>query len=421
MITASLSRAYKLRGPLAALALAVALYGFFALNTGRIPGTGGPGWDGGWYAQMAVTFDPLRWGQLPPVRDVLNRRFLPAAVAHYVSADPVQGFIVLNFVSLLVGVLAFYGIARIHFLPTPWALFAISLWLVVYPILRFWVYYPILTDAIGQALLLASIWAVIARRYFLYAIAGCLLLATRENGIVVTAFFAIFHLNPWNPWREKRWALIERVMRLAACNAPLIGVTVLISLFPPYPAADHYDQIGSIGLYARELLASQERQIRLAMAVLNVLGLIPYGLLIAAVSTRLSEIYVSLRANLHWLWYLALHLVLAPLAQPNDPERTLILLVPPLALAATCGFRQLRLGSITWVVMPIVVVAHAVLTQAFSPLWTIDDYMQLGTGFRTFASVEALLRRDASLALIAFIVVGVLRMTKRRSMATTSL
>lgn len=389
-----------LKGVFATLAVTLALYVLFATTMGRIQVNGGEGFDGATYSFMTQRFDPRHWGQLPPVTDVLNRRVLPPAMAHYLDANPIAAFIKLDALAIFAGALAFYGILRFYAIPTGWSLLALAMWLVTYPGLRFWIFYPVLTDASGNALLLGTIWAVLTRRYWIYMILAAALMATRENGTVIFAFFIIFQFNPWNKGRDKTALSPGTLSKFVACNIPAVFVVLFIHYFPPFPAAGHYDQIGSIPLYARQLVGSPERQARTIMAYLNVFGLIPYTLWWGLVAFGATRIFAVLRANLHWLFYVLLHLILAPLAQPDDPERTLLLAVPPLALAAVQCLRTLPLPRLAAPAALLFLTIHAYLVSAFAPLHNLDQYMALGTGSRPWDSVMTHLKKHAVLGVL---------------------
>lgn len=386
------TKIWSSRGALAALAIGAALYMFFAATTSRIPGYGA---DGQSYAAMAKAFSLTQLGHLPAVLGPHNLRYLPCAIAHYIHPDPIIAFTILNIVAIVGVVLAYYGILRFYGLPIKWTLLAIVLYLVSWPALRWWVYYPVLTDQLGSALVLATIWATLTRRYLLYSLFAAALMATRETGIILLVFFALFHSNPWNSHRDKEGHPFARVVRLAAWNLFPLLVYFQVRFFPVFPSSNNFDML----LYAKTVmnatLASPEKQYQMLLAVLNGLGVLPYVLIWGVFYFGLRRIVSILRANVHWIWYVIINFIFAPLSR-TDHERFLIGAVPVLVLACAQILRKLPTGpKLSSAIIIALVFSHAYLAHALGPL---PDYFQLLGSVMSAHNADALVRTHLLLA-----------------------
>lgn len=378
------------RGVWGAIAVGVALYVFFALTTSRIPGYGFR--DGKAYAKMALAFDPAHLDRLPAVIAPANTRYLPSAIAHYLHPDPTTAFTRLNAVAILLIVLACYGILRFYGLSVWWSLVGLALYLVAWPGLRFWIYYPILTDQLGTALLLSALWAVLHQRHLLYTVTTAALMATRESGAVVVLFFLLFHANPWNPHRDLQGSTSHRWLRLAAWNLLPLAVLLDARCHPFFPQSNTYNMTAAVLVAVMGTNLSAQKQLQCVVALLSVFGVIPYVLWLTLLNHGLRRAIVGLRAHWHWVVYVLTAILLAPLSW-TDQERFLILAVPPLMVALAWQL-QARWPVQGWasVGAVLLVVVHASLTQAFKPLQTFAAYEDFWSSVMSDVTAQRLLR-----------------------------
>jgi hypothetical protein len=359
-------------GIIAALAVGAVLYIFFAATTPIIPG--GAGYDGQFYAAMAKDFSVAQLGHLPALKGPYNTRYLPCVIAHYIHPDPLTAFTILNIVAIVGIILAYYGILRFYGLPIKWTLVAIVVYLVGWPALRWWIYYPILTDPLGTTLFLTTIWTILTRRYLPYSLFAAALLATRENGSILFVFFALFHLNPWNQDRDKEGHPLVRIARLAAWNLFPLLVYLQVRLFPLFPQSNDFDMVKYAKAAMADTLTSPEKLYQMLLAILNGFGVLPYVLIWGIFYFGWRRSLLILRANLHWVWYVLVNIIFAAMSW-TDQERFLTAAVPVFVLACVQIFRELPTGpKLTLAIITALAVWHAYLLHAFGPL---GEYIQL--------------------------------------------
>ena len=397
-------------GWMLAIGIAAILYGIFAMTTGRIVGNGG---DGISYAHMARAFDPTRLPEMPPIDGTHNRRYLPSVLAHYVHREPTIAFTILNVPAILGTVIAFYGMLRFYALPVNWALLGLTWYLVTWPGLRFWIYYPVLTDQLATALMLGGLWAILTRRHPLYMLLASALMATRENGGLLLLFFALFHANRRNPNREPGAPSGVRTRRLAAWSVPPLLVLVQAQFWPLFPAAD-YSSMGFAALRAglRDLLTSSGYKVRLLAGALNSFGAIPYVLAASAPRLDAGRVVRVARANIHWVAYIVAS-VLPVLLFNSDHERHFLPIVPPLLIVVMLCLRAVKPPPLRWALAGALTTAHAYLANAFAPLVTNADYGRLWG----FVASESILRRHLVVAVIAAGAVFMVALTRTRGWA----
>lgn len=388
-----------------AVVMAVTLYAFFALTTGRVAGYGG---DGISYARMARAFDPTRLAAMPPIDGTHHKRYLPSVLAHYIHPEPTIAFTILNVPAVLGTVLACYGIFRFHGLPVGWALLGLSWYLVTWPGLRFWIYYPVLTDQLATALTLGSIWAILTRHHALYMLLAAALMATRENGAVLFLFFALFQASPWNPDRDRAGPPLLRAGRLAAWNLVPLLVFLQAQLWPVFPAAS-YSSLGAgwprDALW--DLLTSNKHKVQLVAGALNVFGVIPYVLVARAPGLNVAHVGRLLRANLHWVAYVVVS-ALPVLLFNSDHERHLLPVVPPLLLVVMHCLRTVGSRSLRWALAAALTGGHAYLVNAFAPLAGNADYSRLWG----YVASERILRRHLEVAVVALVATLAVMLTR---------
>jgi len=359
-------------GVLAALALGAVLYVIFAATTPIMPG--GHGWDGKFYEGMTRVFSLSRLGHLPAISGPYNTRYLPSVIAHYIHPNPVVAFKRLNIIAIIGIILACYGIFRFYALPVNWTVPAIGLYLISSPALRWWIYYPILTDQLGTALFLATIWTILTRRYLLYSVFAAALLTTRENGIVIFVFFALFHLNPWNSYRDKEGHPLGRMLRLTAWNLFPLLVFLQVRFFPLFPQDGNFDSLQYAKSAMERTLASPGKQYHMLLAVLNGFGVLPYVLIWGIFSFGLRRVVNVLRENLHWIWYVIVNMIFAALSW-TDHERFLTAAVPVLVLACAQMLRELPTGSkLTSAIIIVLAILHGYLTHTFGPIGDVVQW-----------------------------------------------
>lgn len=386
------TKIWSSRGALGALAIGAALYIFFAATTSRIPGYGA---DGQSYAAMAKAFSLTQLGHMPSIIAPHNTRYLPSAIAHYIHPDPIVAFTLMNMVAIAGLILAYYGILRFYGLPIKWALVAIVLFLVASPALRFWIYYPVLTDQIGNALLLGTIWTILTKRYLPYSLLAAALMATRENGAILLVFFVLFHANPWNPHRDKKGHAITRIARLFAWNILPLLVLLQVRLFPVFPQSNVYNMMQT-ALYAMNItLASAEKQHQMLLAVLNSFGLLLYVLCWGVFRLGMKRTLTVLRENPHWVWYVLINIFFAPLSW-TDHERFLLVAVPVLVLACVRILRALPVApGVKLMGVVALIISYAYLSHDFSPI----EYFQLFGSVMNASSANRMLKIHTILAI----------------------
>lgn len=271
----------------------VAAYGLAWMTTWQTAAGDGYGFDGLIYGQMAV--DPR--APAPPPQ---SYRSLVPLVAHgfiRLGAATFTAFYLVNALSYAGAGWVAYALARRLDASAPVAIAAAITLLTTKLSLKFWLHYPVLTDAMGLLLLLTVLYATVARRHVLYLAAMTAAMFCRENLLVLVGFHVLFH------FRERK-------------SLPRFALVLLIQLVPIaafwwsrhhplHPPSEWYDALVTFVFYGSHFLATPEQQARFLVAHLNALGVLA---LMPLFFWR--ELWQFAKRYYEWTYYVAISLCL---------------------------------------------------------------------------------------------------------------
>src|SRR5436305_3503161 len=202
--------------------------------TPRITFNDGLGYDGQYYAEMVSAFRGEQTGPLLAERPNYAYRPLPAALVAASGLDVIRGFYWMNVGSLIAAGAFLASAVRILAGGIALPLLAVLWWAVLPGAVRYALYYPVLTDGIGLFLLFALVYAVSARRPWLFVLLIGPGMLARENLIVLVPMLGLA-LLPYGRGRAVAWTAVAAIVALAAY--------AWVRIAPPIPPAEGFDAL----------------------------------------------------------------------------------------------------------------------------------------------------------------------------------
>jgi hypothetical protein len=268
---------------------------------------GGSGWDGVYYGQMASDFPSAIKSGIPAP---FNRRVLPSILVWVLQAEPAFGFRILNTVCYLGSVLVLCWLLG-QYQITPHVV-ALCIW--IYSLspfgLRMSLFYPVLTDTMGQLFGLLILAFAFSKSFYLLLVSCLLSIFVRENLLVLLIVPFIKGM------REKDAASLKPLAYISIC------CSVVAVYYWTYPLVK---PIGSYSYFAGVVQMSHQifhvgRMAIVFPAIGNALGLGTLGLLIVIVERRFHLIHSE------WIGYCGVGAALAAVGG-SDVDRLMYNLV----------------------------------------------------------------------------------------------
>ena len=305
----------------------------------------GYGHDGEIYGWMTEHFAWFRHRTAGP----FAHRFIPPMLVHYSGLDTFTGFRVLNLGSYILASLLVYRVARDLPLSRMGAVVSVVLFETLNFGLKFLVYYPVLTDGLGQLLLMTVVWTTLTHRYVLYILAMAAAVSTREN-LLILMFFNVLYVIRTGGRRRIVLATLLQVLPL-----------ILFALSRAHPVFQPDGEATWLvaGRAAKRFLMDPEQQTRFVLADLNSLGLL---VVLTAYSWR--KVWTSSRRSYEWAYFAAASLGIAVIGGA-DFDRFAVWLAPCLIFSLLAVSFPLEGGAsrlwIYWLVL------QAVAMEFFLP------------------------------------------------------
>lgn len=326
--------------PITLFALAGGVYALAWLSTPRIQfGKGrqgmGYGDDGSAYGAIAEDFRGACVGR------AFSYRVLPSLIVRGLGLGTFRGFEILNLVSYLMSFFGMYYLLRtqgMNQVLSVWG--ALALVLQKFSV-KFWIYYPILTDALGMALLVAGLWAVVAERIVLYMLFVTLGLLCRENVLVLVLFHSVFVMLRRQNVRNLAAAILVDLL--------LLSVFLLYRRYPLIQGQGTYSIVDEILFWTERFILFPRRTVAVLLSLINSLGV-----LVVLPFFFYRHSLAFLRQHAHWSTFLIANLGLVALGG-MDSDRFALYLAPGLAFLCVQGILCMK--------TPLEALTHLLLVQ----------------------------------------------------------
>jgi hypothetical protein len=290
-----------------AMALSLFFYLGAALTTHRIDfGEGklglGYGHDGTRYGRMAEEFVPFQL----QVQSPFCYRLLPSVPIFYLHTNTFTAFNATNFICYMLSCYLIWKLVRLYHADLDISILCVCLFANLKFFLKFWIYYPILTDSMGTMLMLALIYFTLIRNDLWYLITITISVFCRENLLALILFNIIYALHCTDGPRKIARRVLMHAVPFAAFA--LIHAYPLVIPDPNWPG-------GPMGLRTHftsltMILGTPDIQVKFALAHVNALGVL---LIMALINWRRNIAF--LRRNRHWAYYGIVTLCLAMLGR----------------------------------------------------------------------------------------------------------
>jgi hypothetical protein len=344
----------------------------------------GYGADGVHYGRMTERF---AWFQEPGIGHHYYRILAPALV-HYSGLDTFTGFHLLNVLSFVLASMLMYATARRLDFARETSLLALALFAVLKFGVKFWIYYPVLTDGLGTLLMMSIIYATVSRRDILYVASMSAAVFCRENLIVLVVFHLLHSIRCGR--------VADRYGRMLVLYGIPLMLLALSRAFPIFPV-----QVLSVGLleylgaHAWSFVSSPKTQGVFAIGYLNSLGLV-----VVLALYRAGHVARFLRVHYEWL-YFAVTMIAMSIVLGVDVDRYALCLAPALIVASLDPVPRVD-GSAArlWVYLLLV---HAASMELFLPWYPDRAFTNSLTAAHAQRDAYAALTM-ASLALLSSLV-----------------
>jgi hypothetical protein len=279
-------------------------------------------------------------------------RILAPALVHYSGLDTFTGFHLLNALSFVVASALMYATARRLGLSRETSLVALALFAVLKFGVKFWIYYPVLTDGLGTLLMMSIIYATVSRRDVLYVASMSAAVFCRENLLALIVFNLLHSIRSGH--------LAGRYGRAVVLHGIPLALLALSRIFPLFPL-----QVPSTGLltyvraHAWTFVSSPRAQGVFGLGYLNSLGMV-----VVLALYRAGHVARFLRVHYEWLYYVAATIVMS-IVLGVDVDRYAFWLAPALIVASLDpGPHVDAPAARRWVCLLLV---HAVSMELFLP------------------------------------------------------
>lgn len=359
---------------------------------------GGLGDDGQEYARMVQA---LKGEQVTVEPPFVYRIGAPLLVAMS-GFDTKVGFFVLNILASGATGTLLFALLRRYRVSTGVAYLCVIWWSALPFGLRFVLYYPVLLDGIGMALLCGALYAMVSGRLRVAAAVIAVGVLFREN-LMVLIPFVWFNERPLGAYRA--------ALRSAAVGMPAAVLLGAVHVAPPVPPSFMSSIWTFPLLHLQQLIMNTD----LSVARLLVAGPGTLGMFLAIPILRAPQTWKFLREEPAWTYYLAASVALA-IAGGRDDDRIAYLALPSLAVLTFAAAREERFWkSVRW--CTVITALHLIAVRF---LWPI------GTDRASYLNYGIAWMEPARLALIClftafmYVVVAILLFI-RSARATTTL
>lgn len=301
-------------GPLQAAFVAGTVTLVLFAITPRISFNEGLGHDGPIYDEMVRA---LRGEQRYAVPSQFAYRLLPVALISATGLDTIPGYLLIDVLSSLAAAALLYALLTRYGASHRLALLGVLWWAMLSGGIRFLLYYPVLRDGFGFALLLALLLAAVSRRFLVFA----LLLP-----VGVLAYEVSFALVPFLWLRELGRGFVRGTLLAGAASLPGLLVFVLVHVAPPLQVHHVVDPLGYLAHYTLVMATNDHGRLVRYLASFP----LTLGLFVGVPFLALPNLRRFVRRESGWLYLLVTLLVYA-LVAGDDRDRFAMLLVPLLA------------------------------------------------------------------------------------------
>jgi hypothetical protein len=361
------------RPAVAALVLGTAVLGITWLFTPAIEFNDGLGNDGLVYGAMVRELrDHVGLQPAPP----WVFRLFPVWLVAITPLDVRTGFFVLNLISVAASLPLLMRFLARHAVTGGLALLAVGWWLTLPMGLRWDLYYPVLPDALGFALLLVLLVAAVEERYVIFAVALVAAALTRENLLMMVPFL-------WLANFRRDWRSVTALTLAAA--APAIVVFFLVRAFPPITPFDAYPNwVAShridvnIQRITQNIDGHAWRYLLAAPLSLGLLVAIPIAIARRNLGPTWRRALTTLGEQAHWAYFVLATLALAVIGGWDD-DRYLFVLAP-LLLVLTFGLAT-ELWRSPWRAAALTVIQLIAIRFLWPVGPTEHDYFQYTVAF----------------------------------------
>ena len=256
------------RGAAALLCVILALSATTAmLTTSRINfgvGREGPGYghDGVHYGRIADNFE---LGVTSVSRPFCHRP-LPSLIVFYSELGTLRGFLILNTISFCLSCLLMYRMLRFYRLDRYHSIMGVCFLAFLKFGLKFWLYYPVSTDAFGTFLMIGVLYGSISGKHLLYALCMCLACLSRENLLALLPFHI---LCTWN-----RTLRVRATMGAAIVDICCISFAAFFRALPVVQPCGEYSSMATVAQYATMVATSPGRRMAVIYGYINSLGVL---------------------------------------------------------------------------------------------------------------------------------------------------
>ena len=343
------------------LMLACTILAVFATTSQIEFGTGklgtGYGHDGVVYGAMTDNFAWFKVKVTPPY----SGRFLAPMLIAYSSLNTFLGYKILSILSFLGSCWIIWLIGHRLRAPVGVTCAVVLLFAFTKFGLKFWLYYPVLTDGLGNLFLFLCVYAVIAEKHALFAVTLAVGLACRENLIVLIPFYLAHALRD----RDNRCGWPRH---LAFLLIPLTAF-LLYKFFPVFLADRDYSVLHTMAGWANRFVRQPANQHVFVTAHFNALGMLAVVPLLHA-----RELVAFFRSEPEWLVYAAATAAVSVLGG-YDYDRFALWQVPTVAAFFFRVLAKLPLYRLTaWLV---VIVALQLVASEVLLYWAPDESFYL--------------------------------------------
>jgi hypothetical protein len=344
-----------------AVMLVILLALFYALawlTTPQIAFGGGYGHDGRVYGWMTEHFSWFRLKAAPPY----NFRSLVPFLVHLSGLPTFTGYRVVNAASYALCGLFTYTIARHFGAARSRALVIVALVATVKMGLRFWLYYPVLMDGPGTALLLIVVFCTLARSRVGYLLAMGAAVFCRENLMPLMGFHVLHAIRT-----ERALAPRLEAVALQAIPTGLYVASRVWPVFPPdRPFQTRIPNLFFFLLFLRPLDS---------VPVVLLAHTMTLGLLVVLPVLRVRAWLPQIWPRYEWRYFFFVTLFLT-VATGFDIDRFTMWQLPLLIAAVACLPTLAAPGPRGWLWLHLMLL-HAVSTQFLLP-WAPSEAFYFG-------------------------------------------
>ena len=309
----------------------------------------GYGHDGVDYGKIADDFRPFE----TTVERPFAFRILPSLFVFYLGIGTFRGFHLVNAICYGLSCLVVYRLLRWYKVKYFSAVLGVGLFICLKFGLKFWLYYPVLTDGLGTLLLTGVLLCAVSGRHILYLTCMMLAVFCRENLLGLVPFHILCLFSGSRPRRE--------AFGLALLNLVPLAAFVLSRSFPFVIPVGGYSLYRQALSFATLLALDPKRQVNFFLAHINSLGVL--AVVPFLFWKRSLTFFLRHRC---WCYFFFMNLVLSIIGG-NDRDRFALWQAPMLVILVagelSCQARQVLFAHLLFL--------QAVWSELFMP-WRPD-------------------------------------------------